>query len=129
MLYNCATDDDPLEIWVNDFTAGSGWADEGTLQPGWEDGGCGETPEDSWQLAPVSGHDYEVRSVDFDADGCSNDPTISSCTASDTTFVGGSNGGVMTVPIGYSPLNVWGRHVRSEQVPACPAPCQVQRAK
>jgi hypothetical protein len=101
VLYNCVMDDDPLEIWVNDFTAGSGWTDEGTLQPGWEDDeGCGETPEDSWQFAPVSGHDYEVRSVDFDADGCSNDPTISSCTASDTTFVGDSNGGVVTIPIG-----------------------------
>jgi hypothetical protein len=99
--YNCIMEDRPLEMWVNDFTARTGWSDEGTVQPGWVDGdGCGQTSDDTWTFAPISGHSYEVRAVDFDADGCSNDPTISSCARSDTSFVGGSNGNVVTIPIG-----------------------------
>ncbi len=99
--YNCYMDGDPLEMWVNDVSAGRGWADEGTVQNGWVDGdGCEETSDDSWTFAPISGHSYEVRAVDFDADGCSNDPTISSCDVADVAFVGDANGIVDPVPIG-----------------------------
>ena len=70
-------------------------------RPGWVDGdGCGETSGDTWTFAPISGHSYEVRAVDFDADGCSNDPTISSCDVADVAFVGDANGIVDPVPIG-----------------------------
>ena len=78
----------------------TGWTDEGTVQNGWVDGeGCEETSDDSWSFSPISGHSYEVRAVDFDADGCSNDPTISSCVVSATPFVGDPNGNVVTIPI------------------------------
>jgi len=101
VLYNCIMEDRPLEIWLNDDTAGTGWTDEGTLQPGWVDGdGCGETSDDSWTFTPVLGHTYEVRAVDFDADDCSNDPTNGQCVRSDTTFLGNPNGPVVPVPIG-----------------------------
>jgi hypothetical protein len=75
--------------------------DEGTLQPGSVDGeGCGETPGNSWTFSPAAGHSYEVISVDFDVDSCSNDPTFGQCTRSDSTFVGDPNGPVVPVPIG-----------------------------
>ena len=101
ILYNCVMEDRPLEIWLNDLTAGSGWTDEGTLQPGWVDGeGCGLTADDSWTFSPAAGHSYEVRTVDFDADGCSNDPTDGQCSRSDDTFAGDPNGSVAAVPVG-----------------------------
>jgi hypothetical protein len=101
LLYNCIMEDRPLEIWLNDDTAGTGWADEGVLQPGWVDGeGCGENSDDSWTFTPVLGHTYEVKTVDFEADGCSNDPTLGQCVRSDTTFLGNPSGPVQPVPIG-----------------------------
>jgi hypothetical protein len=99
--YNCSMDGDPVEMWVDDFTTRTGWSDEGTVQPGWVDGeGCGQTSGDIWSFSPISGHSYEVRAVDFDGDGCSNDPTISSCDIADVSFVGDPNGNVVTIPIG-----------------------------
>jgi hypothetical protein len=99
--YNCYMDGDPLEMWVNDATAGTGWTDRGAVQNGWIDGdGCEETSDDSWTFAPISGHRYEVRAVDFEADGCSNDPTDGPCDVADTAFVGDANGIVDSIPIG-----------------------------
>jgi hypothetical protein len=62
--------------------------------------GCGETEDDSRTFSPVAGHSYEVRSVDFEADGCSNDPALGDCVRSDTSFVGDPSGTVTAVPIG-----------------------------
>jgi hypothetical protein len=101
LLYNCIMEDRPLEIWLIDDTAGTEWTDQGPLQPGWVDGdGCGENSDDSWTFTPVAGHTYEVRAVDFDADGCSNDPINGQCVRSDTTFLGNPSGPLVPVPIG-----------------------------
>jgi hypothetical protein len=99
--YNCSMDGLPVEMWVDDSTAGTGWSDRGTVPNGWVDGdGCEETSDNSWGFTPISGHRYEVRAVDFEADGCSNDPTISSCDIADVSFVGDANGIVDSIPIG-----------------------------
>ena len=100
VAYNCYSEDRPLEMWADDETAGTGWTDMGIVQTGWSDDGCGETADDSWTFSPTSGHTYEVRAVDFDADGCSNDPTLGQCVVSSTPgIVGNPNGGVETIPI------------------------------
>jgi hypothetical protein len=72
----------------------------GTVQPGWVDGGCDETASDSWTFSPTSGHVYEIVSVDFSADDCSNDPTLGQCVRSlDSGIVGNPKGNVVTIPI------------------------------
>jgi hypothetical protein len=89
-LFNCVSDDDPLEVWVWDITAGTGWVDKGELPSEWSDDGC---PGGSagFTFLPTSGHSYVVETVDFDAEGCSNDPEVS-CEQSTTTFTGDSAG-------------------------------------
>jgi hypothetical protein len=87
-------------MWVQDETTGGGWADMGMVQPGWSDDGCGETPGDTWEFSPTTGHVYNIEAVDFDADGCSNDPTNGQCVASLTPNLhGNADGGVWTIPI------------------------------
>jgi hypothetical protein len=100
VAYNCYSGDRPLEMWVQDETTRSGWTDMGTVQTGWSDDGCGETAGDTWEFSPESGHVYDIAAVDFDADGCSNDPTLGQCVPSLTNNITGSaNGVVWTIPI------------------------------
>jgi hypothetical protein len=100
IAYNCFSEDRPLEMWAEDDTARTGWVDMGTVQPGWVDGGCDETASDSWTFSPTSGHVYEIVSVDFSADDCSNDPTLGQCVRSlDSGIVGNPKGNVVTIPI------------------------------
>lgn len=101
VAYNCYSEDRPLEMWVEDETTGGGWSDMGTVQPGWsDDGSCGQTAGDTWEFSPKSGHVYNIEAVDFDADGCSNDPTDGQCVpASAPNLVGNANGGVFPMPI------------------------------
>jgi hypothetical protein len=99
VAYNCITEQRPLEMWVSDLSAGGGWTDEGRLESQYAGGGCPETGQ-PFTFTPQSGHQYEVRSVDYQASGCSNDPTDGSCWRSDTTFVGDANGQVISTDIG-----------------------------
>jgi hypothetical protein len=100
VAYNCYSGDRPLEMWAEDETTRSGWTDMGTVPTGWSDDGCGETAGDSWEFSPIPGHVYDIEAVDFDADGCSNDPTLGQCVPSLTTnIVGSANGVVWTIPI------------------------------
>jgi hypothetical protein len=99
VAYNCVSEQRPLEMWVADLTAGTGYADMGRLDSQWTDGGCPGTGQ-PWTFTPQSGHQYLVRAVDYLADGCSNDPTIGPCWRSETTFVGDANGNVISSTIG-----------------------------
>ncbi|HXW80835.1 MAG TPA: hypothetical protein VEJ84_15140 [Acidimicrobiales bacterium] len=101
VAYNCISDEDPVEMWVRDLTAGSGFVDEGELDTAWtDDGSCGPIAGDVWTFAPTSGHAYEVRAVDFSAPGCSNDPTDGQCWVLDATFTGYADGSVVYDEIG-----------------------------
>jgi hypothetical protein len=99
-LYNCISEARPLEMWVSDLSAGGGWTDKGQLDSQWS-GSCpaSATP---WTFSPpVSGHVYQVRSVDFLAPGCDNDPTDGGCWRSTTPpFVSDTNGQVAVFTIG-----------------------------
>jgi hypothetical protein len=97
---NCITGERPLEMWVQDVSAGTGWADMGRLDSQYADGGCPDTGQPFTFTPPQSGHTYAVRALDYSAEGCSNDPTIGSCSKSDTTFVSDTNGQVLNDPIG-----------------------------
>jgi hypothetical protein len=101
IAYNCISEERPLEMWVEDFTAGTGFVDMGQLQTAWDDDGdCAPTSGNVWTFTPTPGHTYLVRSVDFSAPGCSNDPTNGDCWRSDTTFTGDANGQVVSDEIG-----------------------------
>jgi hypothetical protein len=93
VAYNCIREERPLEMWVSDITAGGRWSDMGRLDPERVGDGCPQKGS-PFTFKPVSGHKYEVRSVDYQADGCSNDPTNSGCLRSETAFVGDANGQV-----------------------------------
>lgn len=99
VAYNCISEQRPLEMWVSDLTAGGGWTDMGQLDSQYASGGCPQTGS-PFTFTPTSGHAYEVRSVDYQASGCSNDPTNGGCWRSDTTFVGDANGQVVSTDIG-----------------------------
>jgi hypothetical protein len=99
VAYNCVSEERPLEMWVSDLTAGGGWTDKGRLDSQYASGGCPWTGS-PFTFTPTSGHKYEVRSVDYQASGCSNDPTNGGCWRSDTTFVGDANGQVVSTVIG-----------------------------
>ena len=96
---NCVSEQRPLEMWVADLSAGTGYADAGRLDSQWSNGGCPETGQ-PWTFTPKSGHQYLVRAVDYLADGCSNDPSIGSCWRSETTFIGAANGQVVSTTVG-----------------------------
>ena len=97
---NCVAEQRPLEMWVDDFTAGTGFVDKGRLDPRWTEDGCHPTADQFWTFTPVSGHTYLLRSVDYLAPGCSNDPIDGQCWRSDTMLTGDAGGGVAVTTIG-----------------------------
>jgi hypothetical protein len=99
VAYNCILEERPLEMWVLDLTAGGGWNDLGQLDSNYANGGCPLTGL-PFTFTPKSGHKYEVRSVDYQASGCPNDPNDEAeCLRSKTTFVGDANGQVKSTKI------------------------------
>jgi len=73
IITNCYSGYRPLEIWVIDQTAGTGWQDMGTLDSQYVDGACPATGQ-PWTLTLAPGHTYFYEAVDFSADGCENAP-------------------------------------------------------
>jgi hypothetical protein len=100
VAYNCISEQRPLEMWVSDLTARTGFVDMGTLYSNWsDDGGCPEAGE-GWTFTPTSGHEYLVESVDYSAPDCSNDPSLGQCLRSENTLTGDQNGYVEPITIG-----------------------------
>jgi hypothetical protein len=99
VAYNCVTEQRPLEMWVADLSSGTGYVDKGTLDSQYAGGGCPGTGQ-PFTFTPASGHQYLVRSVDYTAPGCSNDPSIADCWRSQTTFIGDAGGQVVSLTIG-----------------------------
>jgi hypothetical protein len=98
VVTNCIHENRPLEMWVLDETAGSGWQDMGTLEPQWGPDYCPETG-DPWTFNPTAGHTYLIEGVDFTADGCDDSPT-NSCERTTTQITGDPNGLACTDPAG-----------------------------
>jgi len=97
---NCIIEQRPLEIWVADLTAGTGYMDTARLDSQYAAGGGCPFVGAPWTFTPKPGHQYLVRSVDYTAPGCTNDPMIGSCWRSQTTFTGDANGVVTSLTIG-----------------------------
>jgi hypothetical protein len=71
VITNCEGNMRPVEMWVNDFTAGTGWQDKGTLESEWN-GVCGAETGVPWTFSLTTGHNYSIAAVDFEAGGCGN---------------------------------------------------------
>jgi hypothetical protein len=100
-LYNCHTERRPLEIWVEDLSAGDPWMDLGRLDHQWGDSGpCPATGSPFTFNPPVSGHVYHVAAVDFNRPGCTNSPILSSaCRKLESWFRADSNGVTLSLLI------------------------------
>ena len=73
----------------------------GQLNPLWsDDGDCSATADDVTTYNLITGHTYLFRAIDFDAPGCSNDPTLGECSRDDLTIMGNANGPAYTDEIG-----------------------------
>jgi hypothetical protein len=98
--YNCVDELRPVEMWVDDVSAGNVWVDRGTVASQYTGAGCGPgTGTTPWTFTPAPGHTYIVESIDYSAPGCSNDP-LGGCWRSQTSFVGDANGQVRYILIG-----------------------------
>jgi hypothetical protein len=98
VAYNCTTQERPLEMWVADYTAGTGFVDKGRLDSQTVQGGCPQTGQ-PWTYSPPSGHQILVEAVDFAAPDCANDPQLGSCQRSSSAFTGDANGQVVSSTI------------------------------
>ena len=98
VAFNCTSGSRPLEMWVLDESANTGWVDKGRLEPQWSGTSCPATGQ-PFTFTPVSGHFYLVEGIDLDAPGCANEVGIG-CDKSDSTFQGSTKGGIDTVTIG-----------------------------
>jgi hypothetical protein len=104
---NCAAGGDAMFVWVNDYTAVSGWQQQLVLASSYDpgSGGCGPTVAGStWKPGTVSfqtGHTYQVRVIYPGASGCgSNDFENISCIRWDSgVFFGDSKGAGQTITI------------------------------
>jgi hypothetical protein len=101
IAYNCISEQRPLEMWVEDLTAGTPFVDEGRLDSQWFDSHCPGTGQ-PWTFTPTSGHGYLIRAVDYSDPffDCSNDPLLGACWAAQRTFVGDANGIVVNDTLG-----------------------------
>jgi hypothetical protein len=95
-VLNCSVQRDAVEVFIADQTAGSGFVDEGTLNPqyGPEGEGCPAAGSVPITFSPLSGHHYLLVATDSSLLGCggNNDPQESACQKMRAQFVGDTNG-------------------------------------
>jgi hypothetical protein len=98
VIYNCTTEQRPVEMWVSDLSAGGGWVDEGRLDEQYAGSACPYAGQPFTFTPPVPGHEYEIEAVDYLAPGCSNEPNMS-CERLIRTFVADPGGDVLSATI------------------------------
>jgi len=93
-VFNCSVDQQPVEVWIEDQTAGGGFVDLGSLAEQYGPGGCPAPGSVPGTLSPQSGHSYELVATDSALSGCDagNDPQEGQCQKMIVHFVGDANG-------------------------------------
>ena len=94
-VFNCSAEMAPVEVWIEDQTAGRGFVDQGSL--GEQYGSGGSCPADGSvpiTFSPISGHQYRLVATESALSSCdgSNDPQESGCQKMVAQFVGDANG-------------------------------------
>jgi hypothetical protein len=92
-VLNCAVDQQPVEVWIADQTAGQGFVDLGSLDPQYGDAGCPADGSVPIAFSPISGHHYLLVATDSTLPACgSNDPQQDACRKMAVQFDGDANG-------------------------------------
>jgi hypothetical protein len=92
-VLNCATDQQPVEVWIADETAGSGFVDQGTVDAQYGPDGCPAAGSVPLTFSPLSGHQYLLVATDSALPGCESDePDESACDKMTVRFAGDANG-------------------------------------
>lgn len=92
-VFNCATDQQPVEVWIADQTSGGGFVDQGTVNAQYGPDGCPASGSVPLTFSPLSGHQYLLVATDSALPDCqSDDPRESACGKMTVQFVGDANG-------------------------------------
>jgi hypothetical protein len=95
--YNCTDEERPVEMWVQDLTAGDPLSDRGWAVQLWNGSSC--NLNQPWKYTPQPGHQYLIEAVDNFAPGCTNDPTWSECVRMSMTVLGDAHGPVASTVV------------------------------
>ncbi len=100
-VLNCAADQQAVEVWIQDQTAGGAFTDLGSLDADYGPAGCPEAGSAPITFSPQSGHQYLLVATDSSLDACSDDdPRESACQAMVAPFVGDTHGFTRTDIVG-----------------------------
>lgn len=92
-VLNCAVDQQPVEVWIADQTAGEGFVDLGRLDPQYGEAGCPADGSVPITFSPISGHHYLLVATDSTLPACgSDDPQQDACRKMAVEFDGDANG-------------------------------------
>ncbi|MFB9448396.1 hypothetical protein Dvina_14210 [Dactylosporangium vinaceum] len=95
-VVNCAPDQHPLEVFLQDRSAGGGFTDKGSVAPAWVAGGCpGQSPPTVTFSGLIAGHQYVLVTTDRLNSYCgshTDNPLEGGCQTSVATFTGDTSG-------------------------------------
>ncbi len=93
-VLNCSVDQQPVEVWIADQTAGGGFVDKGRVDEQYGSDGCPTAGSVPLTFSPLSGHHYLLVATDSALPGCdgSNDPQQGECQKMTVQFDGDANG-------------------------------------
>jgi hypothetical protein len=101
-VFNCATDQQPVEVWIADPMAGSGFVDQGTVAAQDGPGGCPAAGSVPLTFSPLPRHQYILIARDSARPGCAGDagPPEGACRTMAVRFTGGATGYTRTDIVG-----------------------------
>jgi hypothetical protein len=93
-VLNCSVDQQPVEVWIADQTAGGGFVDKGRVDQQYGSAGCPDSGSVPLTFSPLSGHHYLLVATDSSLSGCNgtNDPQYGACQKMTAQFDGDANG-------------------------------------
>src|SRR6185312_9678401 len=93
-VLNCSVEQHPVEVFIADQTAGSGFVDKGTVNEQYGSSGCPAPGSVPFTFNPLSGHQYLLVATDKSLPACDglDDPKEDACRKMAVQFLGDANG-------------------------------------
>jgi hypothetical protein len=93
-VLNCSIEQQPVEVWIADQTAGGNFVDEGSVGEQYGSEGCPASGSVPVTFSPLSGHHYLLVATESALSGCdgSNDPQNGACQKMVAQFDGDATG-------------------------------------
>jgi hypothetical protein len=93
-VLNCSVEQHPVEVFIADQTAGSGFVDKGTVGEQYGSNGCPAPGSVPLTFSPLSGHQYLLVATDKSLPACdgNDDPQEGACRKMVVQFIGDANG-------------------------------------